>query len=39
MSWVQRIRQALDEDRFCLYAQEIVDLADVGGAGLHLEVL
>ena len=38
MSWVQRIRQALDEDRFCLYAQEIVALTDAG-AGLHLEVL
>ena len=28
MNWVQRIQQALNEERFCLYAQEIVALTD-----------
>ncbi len=39
MSWVQRIQQALTEDRLCLYAQEIVALSDTGEPGVHLEVL
>ncbi len=39
MSWVQRIHQALDEDRFCLYAQEIAPLAAEREQGLHLELL
>ena len=39
MNWVHRIQQALAEDRFCLYAQEIVALADDGDDGIHLEVL
>ena len=39
MNWVHRIQQALAEDRFCLYAQEIVALADDGDEGIHLEVL
>ena len=39
MSWVQRINAALDEDRFCLFAQEIVPLAEGGDEGIHLEVL
>jgi diguanylate cyclase (GGDEF)-like protein/PAS domain S-box-containing protein len=38
MAWVQRIRAALDEDRFCLYAQEIVPLADDDGR-THVELL
>ena len=28
MQWVSKINQALDEDRFCLYAQSIVTLSD-----------
>ena len=39
MNWVQRIQHALDEDRFCLYAQEIVGLKDQDAEGLHLEIL
>lgn len=39
MDWVQRIHQALEEDRLCLYGQEIVPLAGGGDAGLHLEIL
>ena len=39
MNWVQRIHQALDEDRFCLYAQDIVPLGDVRDEGLHVELL
>jgi EAL domain-containing protein (putative c-di-GMP-specific phosphodiesterase class I) len=37
MNWVGRINQALDEDRFCLYAQAIVPLD--GGAEKHYELL
>ncbi len=36
MSWVQRIHRALEENRFCLYAQRIVPLGDHDE---HLEVL
>ena len=39
MNWVQRIHQALSEDQFCLYAQEIVPLAAGRDDGLHLELL
>ncbi len=39
MNWVQRIQQALNEDRFCLYGQEIVPLTDCEDKGLHLEIL
>ena len=39
MSWVQRIHQALDDNRFCLYAQEIAPLAAEHETGLHLELL
>lgn len=39
MAWVQRIRDALDDDRFCLYAQEIAPL-QAGSAGRgHIELL
>lgn len=31
MEWVQRINHALEQDLFCLYCQEIVPLASVGG--------
>jgi diguanylate cyclase (GGDEF)-like protein/PAS domain S-box-containing protein len=37
MQWVGRINQALDEDRFCLYAQPIVSLD--GDALEHYELL
>jgi diguanylate cyclase (GGDEF)-like protein/PAS domain S-box-containing protein len=39
MAWVQRIRDALDEGRFCLYAQEIVPLQDKEAGRGHVEVL
>lgn len=37
MEWVSHINQALDEDRFCLYAQPIVALD--GSAEKHFELL
>ncbi|MDZ4367793.1 MAG: EAL domain-containing protein [Afipia sp.] len=39
MAWVQRIHDALDEERFCLYAQNIAALHDTGYAGAHIELL
>jgi EAL domain-containing protein (putative c-di-GMP-specific phosphodiesterase class I) len=36
---VQRIQDALDEDRFSLYAQEIVELKEHDASGLHVEIL
>lgn len=39
MAWVQRIRDALDEGRFCLYAQEIAPLQDDGENLGHVEIL
>ena len=39
MEWVARIQHALDEDRFRLYAQDIVSLHPATGAGTHLEIL
>ncbi len=39
MNWVQRIQQALNEDRLCLFAQEIVPLAEDDYEGIHLEIL
>lgn len=39
MAWVQRIHDALDEHRFCLYAQPIVPLLGESQAGAHLELL
>ncbi|WP_161970934.1 putative bifunctional diguanylate cyclase/phosphodiesterase [Aerosticca soli] len=38
MHWVQRLRKALEEQRFCLYGQPIVPLRGAS-PGLHLEVL
>ncbi|MCW2270292.1 putative diguanylate cyclase YegE [compost metagenome] len=38
MAWIQRLHVALEENRFCLYAQEIAALGCHGGAG-HLEIL
>lgn len=39
MNWVQRIQEALGEERFCLYAQEIVSLQDGADEALHVEIL
>jgi diguanylate cyclase (GGDEF)-like protein/PAS domain S-box-containing protein len=38
MAWVQKIRRAVDEDRFLLFAQEIMPLSDPS-AGRHIELL
>ncbi len=37
MQWVERLYQALDEDRFCLFAQTIVPLN--GSKDIHYELL
>ena len=39
MQWVTRIQQALDRDRFALYAQPILPLCAAAEAGLHCELL
>ncbi|MED5609249.1 EAL domain-containing protein [Pseudomonas sp. JH-2] len=39
MAWVQRIRQALDEDRFRLFAQPIRAVDPQAEEGLHVELL
>ncbi|MFC3531313.1 EAL domain-containing protein [Vogesella facilis] len=39
MAWVQRIHLALEENRFCLYAQQIAPLGDTLEAGAHIELL
>ncbi len=39
MSWVARIQKALEENRFKLYAQEIVSLHPSIGKGAHYELL
>lgn len=39
MDWVQRIREALAEERFCLYYQELQPLGDSPGDGVHFELL
>ncbi|WP_176514232.1 putative bifunctional diguanylate cyclase/phosphodiesterase, partial [Pseudomonas faucium] len=38
MAWIQRLHVALEENRFCLYAQEIAPLAAIDGPG-HIEIL
>ncbi|TLP61185.1 MULTISPECIES: EAL domain-containing protein [Pseudomonas] len=38
MAWIQRLHVALEENRFCLYAQEIAPLRPHEGAG-HIEIL
>ncbi len=38
MAWIQRLHVALEENRFCLYAQEIAALRPHEGAG-HIEIL
>ena len=39
MAWVQRIHDALDEERFCLFAQKIVPLQTTKQTGSHIELL
>ncbi len=39
MAWVQRLHMALEENRFCLYAQEIATLGHVETGGGHVEIL
>lgn len=39
MAWVQRLHMALEENRFCLYSQEIAGLAPTAARGAHIEVL
>ncbi|WP_246731790.1 EAL domain-containing protein [Methylocapsa sp. S129] len=39
MAWVQRIRNALEEQRFCLCVQEIRALRDGAQDGVHVELL
>ncbi|MCV9919488.1 MULTISPECIES: EAL domain-containing protein [Pseudomonas] len=38
MAWIQRLHVALEENRFCLYAQEIAPLSYQEGPG-HIEIL
>ncbi|MHC6224554.1 EAL domain-containing protein [Pseudomonas sp. X10] len=38
MAWIQRLHVALEENRFCLYAQEIAALGPQEGNG-HIEIL
>ncbi len=39
MEWVGRIQKALDEDRFVLYAQDIVEIQKRRAQGTHCELL
>lgn len=39
MAWIQRLHIALEENRFCLYAQEIAALDPAIDDGGHLEIL
>jgi len=39
MDWVRRLRLALEQDRFCLYSQEIAPLQATVDGGLHVELL
>lgn len=39
MAWVQRIHDALEEERFCLYAQKIAPLHGANHGGAHVELL
>jgi len=39
MKWVTRLRDALDQQQFCLYAQPIVDLRSDQLPGAHIEIL
>lgn len=39
MAWVQRLHVALEENRFCLYSQEIAPLGGGHEGGGHIEIL
>ena len=39
MQWVSRIKQALDENRLCLYGQAIVPVIDNNNEASHYEIL
>lgn len=39
MEWVGRLQKALDENRFVLYAQDIVEVGDPRVRGTHCEIL
>jgi len=39
MAWVQRLHMALEENRFCLYAQEIASLGHADHSAGHVEIL
>ncbi|MGZ8192893.1 MAG: EAL domain-containing protein [Methylobacter sp.] len=39
MQWVEKIKQGLDKNRFCLYGQPIVPLSESSEEGLHFETL
>ncbi len=39
MEWVGSIQEALEQNRFCLYAQEIIRLSDANERGAHFELL
>ncbi|OPA87216.1 PAS domain S-box protein [Pseudomonas fluorescens] len=39
MAWVQRLHMALEENRFCLYAQEIASLGHTEAGSGHIEIL
>ncbi len=39
MIWVQQIQEALSEQRFCLYAQDIASRGTPTDAGVHVELL
>ncbi|RMT56536.1 Sensor y box/GGDEF domain/EAL domain-containing protein [Pseudomonas coronafaciens pv. atropurpurea] len=39
MAWIQRLHMAMDENRFCLYAQEIAAMSGEGNEVRHIEIL
>ncbi|MCF4977852.1 EAL domain-containing protein [Pseudomonas gessardii] len=39
MAWIQRLHMALEEDRFCLYSQEIAPLGHTAAGTGHIEIL
>ena len=39
MEWVGRLQKALDDNRFILYSQAIVQVSGAGPAGTHCEIL
>src|SRR3546814_15534564 len=39
MAWVKRVHMALEENRFCLYDQEIAALGPGDHGGGHIEIL